>query len=526
MPPLSTPTPLTSAGRNRRFMEIDDRARRVSARVFAILTVLSGLYYVIWAIGALNPAHPLVGGVFVFAEVCSLGLFVIATIGVWRLRFKSPHGLDIERPYRVDVFVPICGEPTTVVRATLEAVAAIRWTGEKRVYVLDDGGMDAVKALAEGLGFTYLSRPRQGVPHRDAKAGNLNFGLAHSSGELLLVLDADQVPVPGILEALAGYMRFPKVAFVQSQQAFEVPDDDPFFNQDPIFYEALLLGFDAGDSVISCGSGVLYRRTALDEIDGFVTWNLVEDLTTSYELHSRGWKSFYYPFPLSRGLAPATIWGVYRQRGQWAFDTMRLFFWDSPLLKRGLSGFARATYLIIGLSYLCAAFVFPFFFLVPIWSYVTGGNVLHKHELEFAAVRGVYFVLMAIAMQLLFRGRQPGKQFQLLTGLFPIYARGALMALFYPRGHKPFYTPNNRARRVADRPRMLAVVPQLLVLGANAVLPFWAALDERIPGRLIAANITISALAIWSLLPVVLASLDGRTVEASPAPNPTHDPAT
>ncbi len=506
-------------------MEDADRPRRIAARAFAVLTIASGLYYIVWAFGAVNPAHPVMSRLFLAAEICCLGLFVLASIGVWHLRFKPELGLPPDRAYSVDVFVPVCGEPLAVIQHTLESAQAIRWHGQKTVYVLDDGASPQVEALAGQLGFEYLSRARAGVPQIDAKAGNLNFGLARSSGELVLVMDADQVPFPNILEVMTGYMRFDKVAFIQSRQTFRVPETDPFFSNDRVFYEAMQLGLDAGDSVISCGSGVLYRREALDSIGAFQTWNLVEDLSTSYELHSRGWKSFYYPMALSIGLAPQDIWGVYQQRGQWSFDTMRMFFWDNPLLKRGLAWFPRLTYLIIALSYLCSGFVFPFFFLVPIWSYLTGGNVLYRHELEFALVRSVYFVCMAVAMELLFRGRQPGKQFQMLTGLFPVYAFGTLRALFSPRGRKPQYRANNQDRARTARPRVLAVLPQLAVLLANAVLPFYVAAIGAVPGRLIAANIGVSALAIWSLLPVVLATLHRAAPQADLRGEPLHEPS-
>ena len=205
--------------------------------------------------------------------------------------------------------------------------------GELTVYVLDDGDSEKVEAEARAHGFSYRSRRRSDVSRDGAKAGNLNFGFAHTDGELILVLDADQVADPRILHALAGYMRFLSVGFIQSRQSYLVPDGDPFFNLDRVFYEAVQLGYDDRDNAISCGSGVLYRRAALADIGGFASWNLVEDLTTSYELHSHGWKSFYYAHAVSIGLAPSEIWGVYRQRGQWTLDTMRLFFWDNPLVQ-------------------------------------------------------------------------------------------------------------------------------------------------------------------------------------------------
>ena len=145
----------------------------------------------------------------------------------------------------------------------------------------DDGASDDIRSLATEHGFNYLARVKDATTENHGKAGNLNFGLSKSAGELVLVMDADQVPHANILEALAGYMRFPKLAFIQSEQSFWVPEGDPFFNQDRVFYGAVQPGFENQDAPISCGSGVLYRRAALAEIGGFATWNLVEDLTTS-----------------------------------------------------------------------------------------------------------------------------------------------------------------------------------------------------------------------------------------------------
>jgi cellulose synthase (UDP-forming) len=103
----------------------------------------------------------------------------------------------------VDIFVPCCGEPLEVIQTTLRAVGRIIYQ-PLTVYVLDDGGSQTVAALARAMGFHYLSRPQEGLPPTDSKSGNLNFGLSRSSGELILVMDADQVPAPEILERMAG----------------------------------------------------------------------------------------------------------------------------------------------------------------------------------------------------------------------------------------------------------------------------------------------------------------------------------
>jgi cellulose synthase (UDP-forming) len=492
-------------------MEREDRPALVVSRIYALLAITAGVVYLIWLAFNLNSEHPWIAGVFFAAEVMCLLLFVLASFTVWRLRYKPQEGLPLTETPSADVLIPVYGEPLHVIRDTIEAAAAIQWPGRLTRYVLDDGGNEAVRQLADQHDCQYLSRPMAGLPVEHAKAGNLNFGLRHSDGEIVLVLDADQVCEPEILRVLASYMRFPRVGFVQSRQLYRVPEGDPFFNLDRVFYEAVQLGYDNRDTVLSCGSGVVYRRSALQENGGFSSWNVVEDLTTSFELHSRGWRSFYYPFPLTTGLAPADIWGVYRQRSQWALDTMRLFFWDNPLFKRGLRARSRASYLIIPLSYLSAGVVFPLFFAVPLWTYMTGGAVLAGSELEFAVTRGLYFLLVALALRSLFRKHQAGRQFQMLSGLFPVYFVATFRALLYPRRRTTRYNANNAARHRPRRPAVLAVLPQLLFLLAHAALPFYAIWSASAAPRLILSNSMISALAIWSLLPVVDAAL-GRKV--------------
>lgn len=482
--------------------------------------MLAGGVYLLWLLFAVNVEHPFMAAGFVLAEAGALVVFVLAAVNFWEIRYKHGAPLEPDRRYSVDVFVTAYKKPVDVAASTLRACADIRWDGPLTVYVLDDGARFQLSRMCDELGFEYRSRSLDKVPRKDAKGGNLNYGLEQSDGDLILVLDSDQVPEPRIVEALAGYMRFPDVAFVQSRQSFLVPDDDPFESSDRAFYEAAQLGFDADDTVISCGSGVLYRREALEEIGGFATWNVVEDLTTSYELHSRGWKSFYLPHRLSRGLAPEDVWGVYQQRGQWALDTMRLFIWDNPLFKKDASWSVRRDYFIVGSTYLLAGFAIPFFFLVPVWTYLTGDTILVRPPWEFVLIRSVYFFAMVLAIYYVFRRKSTAKQFKLiLAGLFPVYAWQTLRALFYPPGRKPEYRSNGAERMWSLRgPALLAVAPQLLLLLANATLPFWALYRGTAGPWIVLANAAVSAFAIWSLWPVVSAAVRKKRWEENASP--------
>jgi cellulose synthase (UDP-forming) len=98
----------------------------------------------------------------------------------------------------------------------------------------------------------------------------------------------------------------------------------------------------------------------------------VEDLTTSYLLHSAGFKSEYHNEILSIGLAPDDIPGMLKQRGTWAVDTWRLFLFDNPWRRKSLGIRQRLQYLELGLFYVTAALFTPLLIMTPVLSLATG----------------------------------------------------------------------------------------------------------------------------------------------------------
>ena len=491
-------------------------ARRREARIFSLAALVLGLAYLIW-LGRLVLASRGSPDIFFFAaEGLSYLLLCLLGYSTWRLRSPRKANPEFQPRLSVDILVPCCGEPLEIIQTTLKAVRRISYQ-PLEVYVLDDAASEAVAALAHSLGFHYLSRTLAGLPRADSKSGNLNFGMGASRGELILVLDADQVPMPEILSRLAGYFGDPQVGYVQSKQAFFLPETDPFYNQDKVFYETIQLSNDQANAVISCGSGVVYRRRALEDIGGFASWNLLEDFTSSYELASRGWRGVYYPHALSRGLAPATLAGVYRQRFQWCLDTMRLFFWDNPVFKSGLSWRQRAHFLVVMMSYLTSGLVFPVFYAAPLLVYWRGQSCVLGDELTYGVLRGAYVVATILMFRYLFFGKEPLRQFKMLCSLFPVHALAIFAALFYPPGRKPRYRLNN-LQPFAAQGSWWHLTPHLGFIFLHVSLPVLALGLGWAEPRLIFFNTIFSALIIWIMGDLVLA------VMIRPTWRPAMDP--
>lgn len=491
-------------------------ARRREARIFSLAALVLGLAYLIW-LGRLVLASRGSPDIFFFAaESLSYLLLCLLSYSTWRLRSPRLANPESQSRLSVDILVPCCGEPLEIIQTTLKAVRRITYH-PLEVYVLDDAASEAVAALAQSLGFHYLSRPLSGLPRTDSKSGNLNFGMSRSRGELILVLDADQVAAPEILNRLVGFFGESQVGYVQTKQAFFLPEGDPFYNRDKVFYETIQLSNNQANAVISCGSGVVYRRQALQEMGGFASWNLLEDFTTSYELASRGWRGAYYPHALSRGLAPATLAGVYHQRFQWCLDTMRLFFWDNPLFKSGLSWHQKTHFLIVMMSYLTSGLVFPVFYAAPLLVYWRGESFVLGDELTYGVLRGAYVLATILMFRYLFFGKEPLRQFKMLCSLFPVHALAIVSALFYPPGHKPVYRLNN-LHPFAAAGSWWHLAPHLGFIFLHVSLPVLALWLGWAEPRLIFFNSIFSALIIWIMGDLVLA------VMIRPTWRPAMDP--
>lgn len=497
-----------------RYGEKQDRFRRLAGQLLSIIAIIFGVYYLSWHYRFINWSIWPISVPFFCAEGIGWLLFTSFSFVTWYPRLHLPEGIPIEKIFTVDVFVTTCGEPLNILSRTLMEAAAIDYE-PKTLYLLDDKANPEVAALADKFGMKYLARPE----HLDAKAGNLNFGLAHSQGELILALDADQVPSRVILKRVLGYFKIPSIAFVQTKQNFLVPKGDPFGNTDKVFYNVMQCGKDGDNAAFSCGSGVVYRRRALEEIGGFSTWNVVEDVHTSMLLHQRGWRSIYYPYPQSIGTSPVDIWAVYRQRGQWALDSLRLFFWDNPFFRRGLTFRQKVQYLNLGFVYLVSAWFMPIFFIVPMMSIFTSQPVMSVSVTAYILHRLPYFIIMSVAYAVLNYPTPYLYAYQMWTGLFPVFMKATVKALLHRRC-KPAYRVTSK-KQVAElhRPVVLALLPHLAIIaGATATIIYGiffstAPLDFRM------LNCAWATWSIWTLSGICVAAFSHvRWEEEVPEP--------
>lgn len=240
--------------------------RLLLIRTIVVLTTVLGLNYVIWRwLFSVHWAAWWIAVPLVIAETYSLIDSLLFGLSMWRLKERGePPPAPPDRT--VDVFIATYNEPIELVMATARAAQAIRYPHE--TWILDDGNRPEMKAAAEELGVGWITRSADwaGMP-RHAKAGNLNNALLATEGEFLLILDADQIPLPDILDRTLGYFEDERMALVQTPQWFvNVPDDDPLGSQAPLFYGPIQQGKDGWNAAFFCGSNAVIRREALMQL--------------------------------------------------------------------------------------------------------------------------------------------------------------------------------------------------------------------------------------------------------------------
>ncbi len=332
-----------------RFGRFFDR-RPLLLRGLALAALLWALGYLIWRIGwSAEGSSPLAFGMLLATEI--YGVWALATL-TWFSWSRPPAVRPPPTPgHEVDVYVCTYDEPTEVVAATLAGCRAL--TYPHRTWLLDDGRRPQMRELAEVAGAEYLTRP----DNTHAKAGNINAALPRTGGDLVLMLDADHVPMPDALDAMVGYFDDERVALVQSPHDFFNHDSVQHYvvgrHEQSLFYRVVCPGKDRHGAAYWCGSAALIRRAALLEIGGVATETIAEDFHTTVRMQRHGWETRYHDEVLVQGLAPHDLDGYLLQRDRWARGNLAVFTLpESPLRATELRPLQRLSYFVSLAAYL------------------------------------------------------------------------------------------------------------------------------------------------------------------------------
>jgi cellulose synthase (UDP-forming) len=385
--------------------------------------------YMAWRLGwSRQSSNPVLWVALLLAEAYGCWNLVMLAWMTWDIRPTGRQPLTPGR--RVDVYICTYNEPVAVLEATLAGCALLNYP--HTTYVLDDGRRAEIAPLAQAWDAHYLTRP----DNSHAKAGNINHALTRTDGELVLVLDADHVPLPDALDTLVGYFDDSQVALVQSPHDFSNHDSVQHYDlgrhEQSVFFSAICPGKDRHNAAFWCGSGALIRRAALLEVGGVATETIAEDFHTTIKLHCAGWRTHYDERVLVQGRAPHDLAAYLLQRDRWARGNLAVFTTpESPLRGRGLTLKQRLSYFASLTSYFAGPvrIVMLGVLIAVLWS---GALPLRIDPEALALLWAPATLLMVLAGSALCRGQQSNGEtthYELCTA--EIFIR-ALRCMFRP----------------------------------------------------------------------------------------------
>jgi cellulose synthase (UDP-forming) len=341
------------------------------AMVLAVAVGAATIDYVSWRFGVTNWHGWWIAGPLLFAET----LGALHVIGFQFTMWPSPtppiESAEDPTLRPIFIFVPALNEGVQILRPTLEACIAARARyladhphGQVTIAVCNDGraagvpGWGDLDTLAKELGVRCVTRVEGG----GAKAGNIEAArqrLQATGDALVVIFDADQVPKADFLLKTIAPFGDSKVGWVQTGQYYANvtnPVSRWADDQQSMFYNLLCPGKAAHNAAFICGTNVVIRAAALDEIGGLPQDSVTEDFAASVVLHPR-WRGIYLTEVLATGLGPLDVPSYLRQQSRWALGTLTVLrtHWREILLPRrgGLRLGQRVQYFLACTHYLC-----------------------------------------------------------------------------------------------------------------------------------------------------------------------------
>ncbi|MEI8186239.1 MAG: glycosyltransferase [Chlorobiaceae bacterium] len=412
------------------------------------------------------------------------------------VQLKHPQERKPGKDASVAILIPARHEPKEVVENTLLTCLNMAYEN-KAVYLLDDSHIESFKQeareLAESLDVGLFTRQ----DNRGAKAGLINDFMATMTEKYIAIFDADQNPMPEFLNHILPLLEGDdRLAFVQTPQFYTNTDVSPVALisnvQQAVFFEYVCEGKSSNESMFCCGTNVVIRRSALEDVSGFDEDSVTEDFATSLKMHMKHWKSLYHNKAYTFGMAPEDLGSYFKQQSRWAMGSFQLFrkllflfFTDFRALKP-LQWFEYAlssSYYFVGVAdfFLIAGPIMYIFFNIPSFFMAP----------ELYVLTFVPYFLLSFLVYYSSMGKKKYSPIHIfkvqMLGMMtiPVYLRSAFLVLFNIK--KGFQiTPKNGARSVPYR----TLWPQLFLWALHLTALTWGMLRfYEVPSLAIAMNL-------------------------------------
>jgi cellulose synthase (UDP-forming) len=229
----------------------------------------------------------------------------------------------------VAIVIPTLNEDPNMVKKTVINAKSVDYQNYE-VFLIDSSTdmdiRDRTEEMSRKLNINYIYRDNL----RGYKAGSINDSVdcLHEKFEYLLILDSDHRLEGSVLGDLIPILEGdPDLTFIQTPQYFKARENNrlglAYSFQQHIFYKHICRGLCVNKTAYICGTNVIIRLNHLKEVGGMDETCITEDISTSFKLHSKGYKSIYIDKVYAEGLAPPSLSAYYGQQLRWSYGTFQ-----------------------------------------------------------------------------------------------------------------------------------------------------------------------------------------------------------
>ena len=297
------------------------------------------------------------------------GLSLYGCLGLFTLWLFWRHRRDVApRPSfspadlpPVTVQLPLYNERYVVDRL-IRAAARLRYPpGRLQIQVIDDSTDDTTDRAARlveqyrqaGVDIELLHREQR----PGYKAGALAAALPKARGDLIAIFDADFRPEPDFLyQTVPHFLDDPQLGVVQTRWGHLNDGDSPLtaaqaLALDKHFAVEQFVRFRAGLFPKFNGTAGVWRRVCIEDVGGWQSDTVCEDLCLSTRAVLRGWRFHFLPDVVAPAELPAGIRAYKNQQARWAKgSTQCLLKFGRAILTSGRHSWTARLYALLSMS--------------------------------------------------------------------------------------------------------------------------------------------------------------------------------
>jgi len=260
-----------------------------------------------------------VGIILIFTSIIILRYMFLLFFSMLKIIFKTSDEKKKTENYnkKISIIIPAYNEET-VIAQSIKSLLNQSYPN-KEIIVVDDGSKDKTYKIANQ--FTIYPEVKVLTKPNEGKAKAINYGINHSSGELIMVVDADSKLEKNAIQLMANYFNDPQIAAVAGS-VYVV-------NQVNLWTKLQALEYIEGLNMVRNGQALLklvniipgpigmFRKNALYEVGLYDNDTFAEDCDVTLKLITKGYKIDFESEAIAYTEAPESLLDLIKQRYRW-----------------------------------------------------------------------------------------------------------------------------------------------------------------------------------------------------------------